>query len=57
MTVATVLEPVIRRVDAQSPGGRRFGIRCWDAPARELLQPLFARSGCTPTYVMPYLRW
>lgn len=27
------------------------------APARELLQPLFARSGCTPTYVMPYLRW
>ena len=27
------------------------------APAREVLQPLFARSGCTPTYVMPYLRW
>lgn len=27
------------------------------APARELLQPLFARSGCTPTYVIPYLRW
>lgn len=27
------------------------------APARDVLQPLFARSGCTPTYVMPYLRW
>lgn len=27
------------------------------APAREVLQPLFARSGCTPTYVIPYLRW
>ena len=27
------------------------------APACELLQPLFARCGCTPTYVIPYLRW
>jgi HAD superfamily hydrolase (TIGR01459 family) len=27
------------------------------APARDVLQPLFARSGCTPTYVIPYLRW
>lgn len=27
------------------------------APTREILQPLFARSGCTPTYVIPYLRW
>jgi HAD superfamily hydrolase (TIGR01459 family) len=26
-------------------------------PAHEILQPLFAGSGCTPTYVMPYLRW
>lgn len=31
--------------------------RTGGAPARELLQPLFARSGCTPTYVIPYLRW
>jgi HAD superfamily hydrolase (TIGR01459 family) len=27
------------------------------APARDQLLPLFARSGHTPTYVMPYLRW
>jgi HAD superfamily hydrolase (TIGR01459 family) len=27
------------------------------APARELLQKLLARSGCTPTHVIPYLRW
>jgi HAD superfamily hydrolase (TIGR01459 family) len=26
-------------------------------PAHEILQPLFAGSECTPTYVMPYLRW
>lgn len=27
------------------------------APARNVLHPLFARSGSTPTYVIPYLRW